>query len=111
MNPITSITPDVAGILADVAQRSITLQTHGSKVCFRPRSAMTPDLARRIKANRSALLVLLSRPSADTTSAAEAAIGPDKAEPGVVSVLSASARGSEVENQIKVNRSARSTAD
>jgi len=86
-----SITTDpggVAGILADVARRGITLQAHAGKVRFRPRSAMTPDLAQRIKAHRSALLALLS----DTTTPDVAAIGPREAESGVSSVLSVSER-------------------
>ena len=39
-------------ILEDAAQRGITLQARAGKVRFRPRSAMTPDLAEQIKAHR-----------------------------------------------------------
>ncbi len=90
MNIIASITPDIAGILADVARRGITLQAHVGKVRFRPRSAMTPDLAQRIKAHRPALLALLSNPGADTTPPDVTAIAPREAESGVSSVVSVS---------------------
>lgn len=76
----------VAGILADVAWRGITLQAKAGKIRFRPRSAMTPDLAQRIKARRPALLALLS----DTTPPAAAPTGPDERESGVSSVVSVS---------------------
>jgi len=95
MSQSASITNDpggVAGILADVARRGITLQAHAGKVRFRPRSAMTPDLAQRIKAHRSALLALLSNPGADTTPPAAAPVGPDEQESGVSSVVSVSER-------------------
>lgn len=90
MNTIASITPDIAGILADVARRGITLQAHAGKVRFRPRSAMTPDLALRIKAHRPALLALLSKPGADTTPPADAPACPVERESGVSSVVSVS---------------------
>lgn len=89
MSHSASITTDpgsVAGILADVARRGITLQPHAGKVRFRPRSAMTPDLAQRIKARRTALLALLS----DTTPPDVTAISPDGGESRVSSVVSVS---------------------
>jgi len=96
VNIIASITPDIAGILADVARRGITLQaapgSEAGKIRFRPRSAMTPDLAQRIKAHRPALLALLSNPGADTTPPAAAPVGPDERESGVSSVVSVSER-------------------
>jgi hypothetical protein len=79
---------DITTILADVARRGIELQARAGKVRFRPRSAMTPELARRIKAHRSALLALLS----DTTPAVNAATESDDTESGVLSVLSVSER-------------------
>lgn len=99
MSHSVSITPDIAGILADVARRGITLQAHAGKVRFRPRSAMTPDLAQRIKAHRPALLELLSNPgipgsdtTTDKTPTAAAPVGPHEQESGVLSVLSVSER-------------------
>ena len=83
----------VAIILADAALCGITLQAQAGRLRFRPRSAMTPDLADRIKANRSALLALLSGPGADTTPTVEGVTVPDDAEPGVSSVVSVSERG------------------
>jgi len=84
-----SITLDpgsVAGILADVARRGITLQAGAGKIRFRPRSAMTPGLAQRIKTHRPALLALLS----DTTPPAAEPTGPHEAESKVASVVSVS---------------------
>jgi len=84
-----TITPDIAAILADVARRGITLQSLDGKLRFRPRSAMTLDLAERMKAHKSALLALLS----DTTPPADTAIGSDDPESAVSSVVSVSERG------------------
>lgn len=98
MTQSASITTDpggVAGILADVARRGITLQAEAGKIRFRPRSAMTPDLAQRIKTHRPALLALLSNPGipgADTTPPDVTAIAPREAESGVSSVVSVSDR-------------------
>lgn len=86
----------VAIILEEAARRGITLQAHAGKVRFCPRSAMTPDLAERIKAHRSALLALLSGagiPASDTTPTADNATGPGDGESGVSSVVSVSERG------------------
>lgn len=89
MSTRASITTDrggVAGVLADVARRGITLQAHAGKLRFHPRSAMTPDLARRIKAHRQALLALLS----DTTPPDATAVAPREAGSRVLSVVSVS---------------------
>lgn len=80
----------IPGILADVARRGITLQAGAGKIRFRPRSAMTPDLAERIKAHRPALLALLSNPGADTTPKPDPASGRHGVESGVLSVVSVS---------------------
>lgn len=90
---ITSNPGGVPGILADVARRGITLRAEAGKIRFRPRSAMTPDLAQRIKAHRPALLALLSKPGipgTDTTPTPDPATGPHEAESGVSSVVSVS---------------------
>ena len=89
-SPTAQLEDSVAGILTDVARRGITLQAHvdsgGGKLRFRPRSAMTSDLAERIKAHRLALVALLT----DTTPAGVTATGPREAESGVSSVVSVS---------------------
>ncbi len=93
----SDITPDpgsVAGILAASTRLGITLQvapgSNGGKVRFRPRSAMTPDLADRIKAHRSALLAVLSDRGADTTPKDEPVNADGCGQSGVASVVSVS---------------------
>ncbi len=80
------ITPEVQAILADVRRRELTLQADHGKLLFRPRSAMTPDLAERIKAYRPELLVMLS----DTTPTTRNQNATHEAESGVSSVMSVS---------------------
>jgi hypothetical protein len=46
-------------LLADVAQRGITLEARGDRLRYHPRSALTPDLAERLKAHKAELLALL----------------------------------------------------
>lgn len=86
MKTADPITPEVQAILADVRRRGLSLQADHGKLLFRPRSAMTPDLAERIKAHRPALLSMLS----DTTPATRTTNAPHEAESGVSSVLSVS---------------------
>lgn len=86
MKTADPITPEVQAILADVRRRGLTLQADDGKLLFRPRSAMTPDLAERIKTHRPALLVMLF----DTTAPALPPNAPHEAESGVSSVLSVS---------------------
>ena len=59
-----------AELLADLGRLGIELVAHGDKLRYRPRSAMTPDLAERLKTHKSALLAVL-RP----------AEGPARADP------------------------------
>lgn len=62
MNPATpAIAPEVAAILAIVARLGIVLESRGDKLRYHPRSAMTHELAARIKSNKAALLALLQR--------------------------------------------------
>lgn len=87
------VSPDLAAILADVDRRGITLQVQDGKLRYRPRSAVTPDLAERLKAQKPALLTLLARPVADRTEPADEVVGGGHAESGVLSVVSMSEVG------------------
>lgn len=73
-------------LIQSIHQRGITLQLNAGKLLFRPRSAMTPELAERIKSHRPALMAMLS----DTTPPALTPNAPHEAELGVSSVLSVS---------------------
>jgi hypothetical protein len=48
-----------AHLLADVARLGVRLEAHGDRLRYHPRSAVTPDLAERMKAHKAELLVLL----------------------------------------------------
>jgi len=50
-----------APLLVGLARRGLELQVNGDKLRYRPRSAMTPDLAERIKGHKSDLLAILRR--------------------------------------------------
>ncbi len=50
-------------LLADVARLGIRLEARGDALRFHPRSAVTPELAERLKAHKAELLALLSRPT------------------------------------------------
>ena len=53
-------------LLLDLTRRGIELEAHRDKLRYRPRSAMTPELAERITAHRGELLTILQEPrSAD----------------------------------------------
>lgn len=86
MKTADPITPEVQAILADVWRRGLTLQANHGKLLFRPRPAMTPDLAERIKAHRPELLAILS----DTTPTKRTPNATHEAGSGVSSVLSVS---------------------
>ena len=52
--------PDHAGtLLIALTRQGTELQAHGDRLRYRPRSAMTPELAERVKAHRSGLLAML----------------------------------------------------
>jgi hypothetical protein len=54
------MTPNPLGVLlADLAARDIELQAHGDRLRFRPRSAVTPDLAERLTRHKAQLLAIL----------------------------------------------------
>jgi hypothetical protein len=47
-------------LLTELDRRGITLQAHGDRLRYSPRSAVTPDLAGRMKAHKAALLAILA---------------------------------------------------
>jgi len=101
VTPSPTVQPGVSvvGALADMARRGITLQAHAGKVRFRPRSAMTPGVAERIKSHRSAVMALLTGrgiPGTDKTAMADNATGTHDRESGVSSVVSVSERAKHV---------------
>ncbi len=57
---MTTATAPATKLLLELTSRGIELQAHGHRLRYRPRSALTPDLADRIKAHRSALLAILA---------------------------------------------------
>ena len=56
-------------LITDLAQRGIRLEAHGDRLRYSPRSAMTPDLAQRMKTNKGELLAILRSPAIDLTNA------------------------------------------
>ena len=98
VNPTTpAIAPEVVAILAIVARLGIVLEPRGDKLRYHPRSAMTQELAARIKANKAELLALLQRDDAliatDRTPTPQRPNSPHGTESGVLSVLSVSEQG------------------
>jgi hypothetical protein len=54
------MTPKPLGaLLADLSAQGVRLQARGDRLRFRPRSAVTPDLAGRLRAHKDALLAIL----------------------------------------------------
>ena len=53
-----------AQLMTDLAQFGIRIEAQGDRLRYSPRSAVTPDLARRMKAHKGELLAIL-RPEAD----------------------------------------------
>ena len=66
-----------ADLIADLAQLGIQLEAHGDRLRFWPRSAVTPDLAQRMKARKRQLLFLLrsDAPDTDTTTTSRPDLG------------------------------------
>lgn len=81
---------DLKAVLAEVDRRGITLQVHDGKLRYRPHSAMSPDLAKHLKAHEPALLILLARSVADKTEPADEVNEGGRTESGVLSVVSVS---------------------
>jgi len=49
-----------AALLAELAQLGITIEAHGDRLRYSPRSSVTPDLADRLKAHKRELLAMLT---------------------------------------------------
>jgi len=60
-------------LLTDLARLGICIEAHGDRLRYSPRSAVTPDLADRMKAHKGELLAILRRypeaPAIDLTDA------------------------------------------
>lgn len=59
-----------AALLAELAALGIELRAHGDRLRFRPQTAMTPELAARVKAHKPDLLAMLAdteTPAGDAT--------------------------------------------
>lgn len=52
-----------ADLLAELRQRGIELVARGDRLRYRPRAAVTPDLAERLRAHKGALLTILAASS------------------------------------------------
>ncbi len=67
------IVSTLASLMADLTQLGIRLEAQGDRLRDSPRSAVTPDLAQRMKAHKSELLTILRRdpkvPTIDLTNA------------------------------------------
>lgn len=65
----------VARLMTDLTRLGIRIEAHGDRLRYSPRSAMTPDLADRLKAHKAELLSILrggdESPKVDLTDAAE----------------------------------------
>lgn len=57
-------TAPVSELMADLERAGIELQADGDRLRFRPQSAIPPDLAARLKANKAGILAMLKK--ADT---------------------------------------------
>ena len=54
-----------ARLMTDLAQLGIRIEAHGDRLRYSPRSALTPDLADRMKVHKAELLAIL-RPEGDS---------------------------------------------
>jgi len=63
-----------ATLLTELVRHGIELQPRGDRLRYRPRSALTPELARRVKAYKPALLAIL-RPDHEWSLAERVALG------------------------------------
>ena len=50
---------DIAKLIDDLARAGVTLETHGDKLRYRPRDAMTADLAQRLRFHKACVLAYL----------------------------------------------------
>ena len=56
-------TVSAARLMTDLAQLGIRIEAHGDRLRYSPRSAVTPDLADRMKDHKGDLLAILRRES------------------------------------------------
>jgi hypothetical protein len=56
---MTTTPAPAAALLVELTHRGFELQARGDRLRYRPRSAMTPELAERVKVHKPALLTLL----------------------------------------------------
>lgn len=68
---------DVAALLTELNRRGIEIRLHGDKIRYRPRSAMTSELAHQMKARRKDLLHALKAGAAGETALVEACTDPN----------------------------------
>ena len=54
----------VPALMADLARLGVRLEAHGDRLRYSPRSAVTPELAARMKSHKAELLAIL-RPQTD----------------------------------------------
>jgi hypothetical protein len=71
---------NAAELLLDLGRLGIRLEAHGDRLRYSPRSALTPDLADRLKAHKAELLVML-RPTPELAPALSVATSDAPAKP------------------------------
>jgi len=73
-------------LVADLARLGIRLEAHGNRLRYSPRSAVTPDLADRMKTHKGELLAIL-RPEAGAAIASDDDQRTDDSEAGRAEVI------------------------
>jgi hypothetical protein len=72
-----------AQLITDLARLGIRIKAHGDRLRYSPRSAVTPDLADRMKAHKGKLLAILRR-DPDSPAEMREAVGVDDWTDGTV---------------------------
>jgi len=67
-----------ADLMTDLARLGITLEAHGDRLRYSPRSAVTPDLAQRMKTHKGEVLALLRTNCDMVTDSGAGAVRPDQ---------------------------------
>ena len=72
-------TVNATDLITDLARLGIRIEAHGDRLRYSPRSAVTPDLTRRMKAHKGELLAILrgDTPEASADTALHAAVADD----------------------------------
>ncbi len=68
---MTATATNVDGLLAALRSRGIELQAHGDRLRYRPKAAMTPELAKCLRVYRAELLAALSTRGTPTAAIAD----------------------------------------